>query len=324
MKIICPEEKKRILACDSGGSKTVLRLLDTQGNTLCQSRCGGVASLKAGMLPVEDELKKGLAQLDAFQPEDLLLGYLSLGGPNTGEVSGILSRLLGGAKVVVEREASGDMMLTAASFYDSKAAILVGTGSVAVGFRNGKRVFSGGWGPLLDDMGSGGNLGLSALKYFLFAVDGRVPVSPGADAVFSFLKQGLDLEIFAERMELKTRANALTRKELASFVPEIFAQAEKGDEVLSTLIRESAYGIAQMAYAVTDPSLKEKKILACGGMFQAGEEFRRSCDRFLAELCPGAEFVFARPDSMTDFAAVRALTLCGITDHLIHKKQLEA
>ena len=325
MNPIYLENKKWILACDSGGSKTVLRLLDTEGNTLSRGRCGGVASLKAGMLPVEEELRKGIASLDRkITPDNVQLIYLSLGGPNTEEVYHILTTCLtGNIKTVVEREASGDMMLAAGSCYSCSGAILVGTGSVAVGVRGGKRVFAGGWGPLLDDLGSGGNLGLSALKYFLLSVDGRKPRSEAIARIFSFLTEGVDPETFTGRMELKMRANALSRKDLASLAPEIFSGAEQGDPILCALIRESAHFIGEMACAVTDPEQKEKRILACGGLFQAGESFRKMCAESFRQKCPDGELIFAHGSTLCGFAAVRALTLCGITDSSIHNKQLE-
>ena len=134
---------------------------------------------------------------------------------------------------------------------------------------------------------------------------------------------GVDPETFTGRMELKMRANALSRKDLASLAPEIFSGAEQGDPILCALIRESAHFIGEMACAVTDPEQKEKRILACGGLFQAGESFRKMCAESFRQKCPDGELIFAHGSTLCGFAAVRALTLCGITDSSIHNKQLE-
>lgn len=53
------------------------------------------------------------------------------------------------------------------------AVIISGTGSIAFGSFNGKKARCGGWGQLIDDMGSGYHLGISTLKGIMEAYDQR-------------------------------------------------------------------------------------------------------------------------------------------------------
>lgn len=55
----------------------------------------------------------------------------------------------------------------------SGAVLIAGTGSIAYGQMNNKTARCGGWGHLIDDGGSGYDLGISALKAIMEASDGR-------------------------------------------------------------------------------------------------------------------------------------------------------
>jgi N-acetylglucosamine kinase-like BadF-type ATPase len=124
-------------------------------------------------------------------------------------------------------------------------------------------------------------------------------------------------------MELKRRANLLTRSELAALAPQIFSLAEDGCLAAQKLIEETAEDIASLAASVTGTGSEKKGILACGGMFQTSETFCKMCSRFLAKHRPEHKFKFLKSSGMIACAAIRALTLSGITNKKIIMKQLE-
>ena len=95
--------------------------------------------------------------------------------------------------VKVEREANGNAILHAASFLGCSAVVMCGTGSTAVGDTEDGRVYSGGWGPVYGDGGSGGGMGSEALKLFLRSVDRMAEIGE-LGRLFEHLKKGLNVK----------------------------------------------------------------------------------------------------------------------------------
>jgi glucosamine kinase len=85
----------------------------------------------------------------------------------------------------VEAETDSYTMLLGAHGGAPGAILIAGTGSIAEALRaDGTRATVGGWGFRVDDEGSGGWLGLQAVRHGLAAFDGRANVSPLARRVW--------------------------------------------------------------------------------------------------------------------------------------------
>lgn len=261
------------LAADSGGSKTIWSLLNAEGKRITRIQTDGLGAIKPGILPVEETVKKAEDGIKKFGiPKGI---YLSLGGPNVEEVSDALKKVWKNIPVKVEREACGNAMLKAAKFLDCSAVVMCGTGSTAVGDTSCGRVFCGGWGPIYGDEGSGGGMGSDALKLFLRHIDTGTDIG-GLSGLFLKLTEGLDIKSFSGRMELKSRALNMSRKELASLAPNIYDLAINGDATAEYLYDKAAKEIALMANAVSD-NTEKFKVLLCGGLFTNKPEFIKKC-----------------------------------------------
>jgi len=250
---------KIYLAADSGGSKTIWSLISENGDEISVCRTDGMASVRPGMIPVEETVRKASEML-GIVPSGI---YLSLGGPNVDEIETALESVWAGIPVIVEREATGNAVLYAAGFIGCKSVVMCGTGSVAVGDTKDGRKYSGGWGPAYGDGGSGGGLGSEALRIFLRSVDGFEDIGKVGE-LFSELTDGLDISEFSGRMKLKERAVNMSRRDLASLAPEIYTLAEQGDDVAQSLYSKAAEEIVLMANAVSDSG----SVLLCGGFFK--------------------------------------------------------
>ena len=249
------------LAADSGGSKTLWVLLDKAGNTVAEYKTHGLGAVKAGILPVLDTVKEAFRYLKSYGTPNGI--FLSLGGPNVVEVQDALHTVWEGIPSFVEREASGNAILQAAAFLDCSAAILCGTGSTAMGHTVRGIQYAGGWGPTYGDGGSGGGLGQDALKLFLRSLDGMEEIGKVGE-LFAPLTAGLDVTGFFGRMEAKSRALGMSRRDLAALAPEIYKLAVDGDTVALGLYRTHAKEIALLANSVSDNSANYK-VLICGG-----------------------------------------------------------
>ena len=292
-----------LLAIDTGGSKSDFLLLDPEKHYLDRSRSKGVGALHPGTLPVERYLRDGLKELGPLTSRVKLV-FCSLGGPNVDEVTSALKTLLPEAEILVKREADGDMILSAAAACHAKAAVLCGTGSVAVGESRGVRLFSGGWGPLLGDGGSGGGIGYDALRLLLRSVDSGQGESVLPGVFPNLSRRG---GTFAERASLKTAANRISRAEMAAQVPRIAELAEAGDSNAVGLLKKAAEEVAFLAKTVTaeTPEADADGVLALGGLFDCGELFRELCRRELKKERENYHFVFGAMkiiDAAADFA----------------------
>ena len=153
--------------------------------------------------------------------------------------------------------------------------------------------YAGGWGPVYGDGGSGGGLGQDSLKLFLRSLDGMAVIDRLGD-LFAPLTAGLDTTDFYSRMEVKRRALAMSRRELAALAPDIYKLALDGDPDARELYRAHAKEIALLANSVSDDS-DSYKILICGGFLTDKPMLLDMCRDELsklsrAKLCYSPEF----------------------------------
>lgn len=308
-------EKNILLAADSGGSKTVLRLLSDSGKILAEHRCDGLASVHSGIIPVNEILKDALGHLcrDArISPEKIATAYFSLGGPNTAEVEEVLSKLLPSSKVIVDREANGNLFSFCAPLFNCAAVVMAGTGSVAIGCHGGILSFAGGWGPNLDDAGSGYEIGRRAVAESLLALDKRSSPTSLSSIVLEF-EPGAEMNSFKSRMALKAKLHGLSRRDLASLAPAVYQHALKGDKTADGIIRNAALELALLGNSVLPlNSTSQFKILALGGVFKLGDEFNRICTGELRRIRPGADFVFHNRFDLLCGSSLMALSKHGV------------
>lgn len=295
------------IAADSGGTKTDWLVFDRSGKILLTHRSSGLAMVNSGLLDYNLFVEENVV-LQPFAPRAV---FLSLGGPNINEVTEFLQKFFPNCRVEVEREANGNMILFAAAYFKCNAAVMIGTGSTAMGRIDGKIVYAGGWGPAYGDDGAGGGIGFRALRHYLRSLDGME--SPGElNQIFQHLFDGLDIKTFAGRMELKARALKMNRRDLAQLVPALYDLSENGDEVTSALFDNAAYENAKLAAAVT-PEKGAGAILGCGGFFKQGVKFRERCEYYLHLLRPEQQWVW-----QLDFSPVKAAMI-----YLQHRERLK-
>ena len=295
------------LAADTGGSKTIWRVLNACGETVKTVKTIGMASVEEGVIPVKQivlDAKETIGKEYQFCSI-----FLSLGGPNTDEVQKALSAAWPEAVITVRRESDGYAILRAARELSCTSAVMCGTGSTAVGMKNGKMRYSGGWGPIYADGGSGGGIGKEALKMFLKSLDGEGKKS-GLSMLFEKVTEGLDIEEYADRMEAKRRALNMSRSELAALAPEIYNMFLHGNREAKQLYEEAAEEIARMADDVTDNNILSS-VLLCGGFFKNKPELLKLCrDHFASKS--NARLVYVEKMEPITGACIITLEEAGI------------
>jgi glucosamine kinase len=144
----------------------------------------------------------------------------------------------------IEPETDSFTLLLGAHGGQPGAIVIAGTGSIAEALRaDGSRATVGGWGFRVDDEGSGGWLGLQAVRHGLAALDGRVNPSPLARRVW--------VHCGDERDELQTWCSRAGQFEYAQLARDVF-DCENTDPVAALLLHRATEALEELALAV-DP-----------------------------------------------------------------------
>jgi glucosamine kinase len=124
------------------------------------------------------------------------------------------------------------------------AIVIAGTGSIAESLRaDGSRATVGGWGFRVDDEGSGGWLGLQAVRHGLAAFDGRANVSPLARRVW--------MHCGDERETLQSWCTEAGQFEFAQLARAVF-ECEASDPAAARLLQQATLALEDLALAI-DP-----------------------------------------------------------------------
>ncbi len=163
-----------IIAADSGGSKTLLRVYNQESlvEEIILEGFGAAVDSTANI----PELSQTLSMLGSKYPIEAVA--FNLGGRNKIQIKQILQNTFPGVPSQVFRESEGNAALALASRYNSQCVLLAGTGTIAIGKHpeTGDGIISGGWGCVLGDQGSGYHIGLTALQHCMEQMDRAAPL----------------------------------------------------------------------------------------------------------------------------------------------------
>lgn len=144
----------------------------------------------------------------------------------------------------LEADTDSYTMLLGAHGGQPGVIVIAGTGSIAEALRaDGLRATVGGWGFRVDDEGSGGWLGLQAVRHGLAAFDGRVNASPLARRVW--------MHCGDERETLQEWCSVSGQFEFAQLARAVF-ECEATDPVAARLLQEATHALEDLALAI-DP-----------------------------------------------------------------------
>jgi glucosamine kinase len=217
----------------------------------------------AGLAGPVDALGAGLAGADDPSVRQRLQGALDAAG---------LARV-----VAIDHDAAA--ALAGGLALQPGVVVVAGTGSIAFGIdASGRRARAGGWGPLLDDEGSGYAVGRAALRAAMRAFDGRGPATALAEAVRARF-------CLVSLASLKIPARALSVDEIAALAPLAVEAARGGDAVAAGILTAAGEALAAMVVAVARQLGWERApfaLVAVGGLFEAGDLLRAPLLRALA------------------------------------------
>lgn len=148
--------------------------------------------------------------------------------------------------------------------------VIAGTGSVSAGTDgDGNTARVGGWGNILDDVGSGYEIARKALTAALYSFDGRLPKTMLEERILMALGvESIDdiiRKVYAERMSVT---------DIAALAPVVTKAAQEGDAVAAKIVEEAVQGLASMINTVIRRLAMQGRsfpVATIGGVFKAGE-----------------------------------------------------
>lgn len=254
--------RQLILGVDGGGSKTAARIAVVgaghapQGHvardiTTLGEGFGGPSNVQAvGKAHAEINLD---VAIDAAHREagtaDTAIDYavLGLAGSSRPDVRSFILHWADRRKLAKQVDVvhDADPVLAVAAPAGCGIALIVGTGSVAIGTDgSGERSVTGGWGHWFGDTGSGFDLGRRALAAVADAVDGIGPETRLVSEILQRLDTGNPREILQ-----KLGMAADVRREIAALAPTLLQAASAGDEVALAIVQQAADATAQLVHA---------------------------------------------------------------------------
>ena len=290
---------KTFLGIDGGGTRTRALLLDDQGNKLHYAESGPSnlnAIDEATVRTSLEELINECIETTNTKPEATCLG---LAGATAPAINEELKRIL--TKCGYEHfhlTSDAEIALEGALPHRSGILLIAGTGSVCLGKRSDGTIFrTGGWGWLVDDVGSAGWIGQRGLEIALKQHDDRLSGHAVRDALFKRLGIKCSEEIVA-----KIYRPLLARAELASLAETVLKLADAGD-LDAIKIRDQAIEELAALVRTTSVTLGEtiNSVVVSGGLLENNHSFRNA---LRAEL---KEFNFVDPErSPVEAAALMA------------------
>ena len=188
-------KNKFVIGVDGGGTKTAAILADLNGKVIAQGYTAGSNIDKLGFEKSMDNILKAIkivlgGNLD-LKAQEVGFVYIALAGgtqrnkKRRQEIEQYISKKLNFFSILVE----SDDVTAFYSGTDKKEGVVLiaGTGSIAVGWKDSKKVIVGGWGHLWSDKGSAFWIGKKVLQKVSHSIDFNIP-SLLKDEVFAKLK----------------------------------------------------------------------------------------------------------------------------------------
>jgi len=260
-----------ILGIDGGGTKTVAVLVDSEGRFIRTVESGPTNYVQHGREYVVSQISELVKNLRIEgRISSLCVGLAGVGrSSDLEEVNEAVSSL--GVAEKSEVVTDGLIALYAATGGQAGVVLISGTGSIAWGFDGKARVErSDGWGYLLGDLGSGFDIGRSAMVAALEAYDGRGEHTSLLPAMLQYFGAGSPDDVI-KNVYGKQPAVPL----IAGFAPLVIREAKNGDRVASRILDNAARHLSDSARAVM-----RKLSVPIGNVYVEGGIFKDELMRF--------------------------------------------
>jgi N-acetylglucosamine kinase-like BadF-type ATPase len=280
-------QARYILGIDAGGSTTRCAVVDDGGRIVAFGRGGpankNFVSTESALSAIEHALNGVLAS--PSRPIDTVV--LS-GAHLPPDASDVICKRAGTDIVIGVDEFAACLSAGLETVEGQGVVVMSGTGSFCKG-RNShdEQRYTGGWGPLIGDEGSGYDIGKEALTALARAGDGRGRETMLRELIFP----RLHLE---ETQDLKRRLYnpPLQRHQIAALAPYVFEAADAGDGVALAILRTAGNRLAELAASVMRALFgrdEEFSVVLSGAILREHKIVARALTAEIAKIRPHAD-----------------------------------
>lgn len=308
------------MGIDAGGSRTRALAARPDGTVVGHGTAGpanvlqlGMERARAAVLAAADEaLARGGVSREGGEPlAAVFVGMAGAGAVADQEImAGLLDLDLRAAKGRCRVDHDMRIALAGAFPGGPGVVLIAGTGSVCFGCgADGRTWRAGGYGPVLDDGGSGTWLGTEALRACVRWGDGRGRETPVVVAVRARLGLATSRDVLRFHRE-----HAADRGKIASLAPLVVEAADGGDAVAAEIVSRGAGELALMVEAVWRGLAlaggEDARLAGVGGLLECESGYRRAVAAAVAERLPGVALQRPRLDACAG-AVLLALEAAG-------------
>ncbi|MGE7881487.1 BadF/BadG/BcrA/BcrD ATPase family protein [Bacillus sp. NPDC094077] len=234
---------KYMIGVDGGGTKTEAIAFDQDGNELAKGTSGFgniVIDYEDALTHIMDAINQCRERLINEYCVCICLGLAGISGADTNELTLRLKKEYG-----TKIEVFNDAMIAHAAALKGKDGILTigGTGAICIGKKEGMYEYSGGWGHILGDEGSGYWIALQALKKMALQFDQGVslcPLSLNIQRQFQLLTPS----------HIKTLVYTSSKDKVAAIAPLIIQEARNGNDDAHEIMMQAGKELAEITVDV--------------------------------------------------------------------------
>lgn len=257
--------ERYFLGIDGGGTKTALLLENGDGSERRSLTVEGCNPVDVGIDRAREILREAIYEICHGIRLSSVSVFAGIAGGSTGEMRTRLCEFFSELHFAAFENDSDNRNIIAAGLgaHDGVTAVM-GTGFCVYTQRNGARHRSSGWGYLLDDGGSGYNLGRDALHAYFAAYDGT--------GAATLLTEEVDRVCPGGESALICYAYGSPKRAIASFAPAVLAAVRRGDPVATEILRRNmrvAAGVIESAAGVFDEA--RIPVVLAGGLSAVSE-----------------------------------------------------
>lgn len=263
---------KLVLGIDGGGTQTRAALVQADGRVLGVGVAGPSNYGDIGVEATRENISRAIQAAWGDQPaRPADAAFFGLGNIVSEADRQTIRDIASTLRVAERIEVDHDIRIALAGGLAGEPgiALIMGTGSACYGrSADGCEWRAGGWGPLLDDAGSGYYLGLQAMIAAVRAADGRGAPTKLTEALMRKLS-------LADMHQIMRRVyhDGLSRTEIAAMSSLVIDAARAGDDIAQAIIERGVHELAWMIATVARKLnfSKTTPVCATGGLTQAGE-----------------------------------------------------
>ncbi len=302
-----------VLGIDGGGTQTRALLLASDGTVLGQGKAGVSNANTVGVQGAATQILAAISEAWSsaqLKPQALSAVFMGLAGVGAAGIQPTLRQaLLAKAPFLpVDFKMTRDAEAALAGGIPGRSGLVLiaGTGSFCLGRDSSQRVATcGGWGWLLDDIGSGFYLGREALRAVLFAADGRGP----ATVLSSLVKAELGVSTSSELVGWVYSRNPYTQP-IAALAKRVLEAAASGDAVANAILEAGARGLAELAQKTISQLTWNgaPELVLAGGVALSGAPYQPVIEAALRATVPSLKLTAPELPPVAG-AALRALEL---------------